>query len=323
MKCGMADGKLYDAVIVGLDPTGDVALIKLLGRDDFPHAELGDSDQVQVGDWCFAIGNPFLLATDFQPTVSLRHHLRRASLSVSGRHAAGIRRLPADRRRDQSRQLRRAAVRRRGAADRHQRPRLVRKARPRERRRRLRHLDQPDQELPRPLEERPDRRSRHARRAGRAATSSGAWSSTTSWKSPTPIAAACATATRSSSFGGRPITHGQRLQERAGHLSQGLARAAVVPAQGRAVRRAGAACAACIARRNWPRWCRAAPKIEPDKMPQPKADEPKQDDDAQEDEAAPADSTAANARQAGPDAGDRQEALHREARATPITISTS
>src|SRR4051812_43121107 len=29
MKCGMSDGKLYDAVIVGLDPVGDVALIKL------------------------------------------------------------------------------------------------------------------------------------------------------------------------------------------------------------------------------------------------------------------------------------------------------
>jgi S1-C subfamily serine protease len=70
MKCGMSDGQLYDAVIVGLDPTGDVALVKLLGRDDFPHAELADSDRVQVGDWCFVIGNPFLLATDFHPTVS-------------------------------------------------------------------------------------------------------------------------------------------------------------------------------------------------------------------------------------------------------------
>ena len=70
MKCGMADGKLYDAVIVGIDPTGDVALIKLLGRDDFPHAEMADSDKVRAGDWCFAIGNPFLLATDFKPTVS-------------------------------------------------------------------------------------------------------------------------------------------------------------------------------------------------------------------------------------------------------------
>jgi S1-C subfamily serine protease len=70
MKCGMAHGALYDAVIVGIDPVGDLALIKLFGRDDFPHAPLGDSDEVHVGDWAFCVGNPFLLATDFQPTVT-------------------------------------------------------------------------------------------------------------------------------------------------------------------------------------------------------------------------------------------------------------
>lgn len=70
MRCSMADGRFYDAVMVSFDPVGDVALIKLLGRDDFPYTPLGDSDQVRVGDWCFAVGNPFLLATDLQPTVS-------------------------------------------------------------------------------------------------------------------------------------------------------------------------------------------------------------------------------------------------------------
>ncbi len=70
MKCGLNDGKLYDAVIVSIDPTGDVALIKLLGRTDFPVARLGDSDSVKVGDWAYAMGNPFLLATDFQPTIT-------------------------------------------------------------------------------------------------------------------------------------------------------------------------------------------------------------------------------------------------------------
>ena len=70
MKCGLADGRLYDAVLVGLDPTGDVALVKLLGRDDFPFAEFANSDEVEVGDFCFAAGNPFLLATDFQPSIS-------------------------------------------------------------------------------------------------------------------------------------------------------------------------------------------------------------------------------------------------------------
>ncbi|MDZ4820897.1 MAG: trypsin-like peptidase domain-containing protein [Planctomycetota bacterium] len=70
MQCGMADGKLYDAVVVGIDPVGDVALIKLFGRDDFPTAEIANSDDVRVGEWCFAMGNPFLLATDFTPTVT-------------------------------------------------------------------------------------------------------------------------------------------------------------------------------------------------------------------------------------------------------------
>ncbi|MFG0333941.1 MAG: S1C family serine protease [Maioricimonas sp. JB049] len=70
MKCGLNDGQVYDAVLVGIDPTGDVALIRLLGRDDFPHATIGNSDTVRVGDWAYALGNPFLLATDFQPTVT-------------------------------------------------------------------------------------------------------------------------------------------------------------------------------------------------------------------------------------------------------------
>src|SRR6056297_1885795 len=70
MRCGLADGNVYDAVIVGIDPVGDLALIRLLGRDDFPAATLGDSDKLQPGDWCFVVGNPFLLASNLQPTVT-------------------------------------------------------------------------------------------------------------------------------------------------------------------------------------------------------------------------------------------------------------
>lgn len=70
MKCGLNNSKLYDAVIVGIDPTGDVALIQLQGRTDFVAAQAGDSDQVRVGDEVMALGNPFLLASDFTPTVT-------------------------------------------------------------------------------------------------------------------------------------------------------------------------------------------------------------------------------------------------------------
>jgi S1-C subfamily serine protease len=70
MRCGLNDGNIYDAVIVGIDPVGDLALIQLLGRDDFPVAELADSRTAQVGDWVMVIGNPFLLASNLQPTVT-------------------------------------------------------------------------------------------------------------------------------------------------------------------------------------------------------------------------------------------------------------
>jgi serine protease Do len=73
MQCGLPDGVLYDAVLVGLDKVGDVALIKLLPQKeglDFPAAVMGDSDKVRAGDWSLALGNPFLLATDFTPTVT-------------------------------------------------------------------------------------------------------------------------------------------------------------------------------------------------------------------------------------------------------------
>jgi serine protease Do len=73
MKCGLPDGVLYDGVLVGLDKVGDVALIKLVPKKDgqkFPFAKMGDSDKLKAGDWSLAMGNPFLLATDFNPTVT-------------------------------------------------------------------------------------------------------------------------------------------------------------------------------------------------------------------------------------------------------------
>jgi len=73
MVCGLPNGVLYDAVLVGLDKVGDVALIKLIPKkegDVFPFVELANSDEVKQGDWSLAMGNPFLLATDFTPSVS-------------------------------------------------------------------------------------------------------------------------------------------------------------------------------------------------------------------------------------------------------------
>jgi len=73
MQAGLADGALYDAVLVGQDKVGDVALIKLLPKEKgkaFPFVKLGDSDKSRIGDWSLAMGNPFSLAMDFTPTVT-------------------------------------------------------------------------------------------------------------------------------------------------------------------------------------------------------------------------------------------------------------
>ncbi len=67
---GMADGELYDLSVLGIDPTGDVAMFRLEGRDAFPTSPMGNSDTVQVGDWVFAMGNPFVMAEDYTPTVT-------------------------------------------------------------------------------------------------------------------------------------------------------------------------------------------------------------------------------------------------------------
>ena len=72
-KCGLPDGILYDAILVGVDKVGDIALIKLLPQKDgqkFPVATIGDSDLMKEGEWTIAMGNPQRLATDFIPTVT-------------------------------------------------------------------------------------------------------------------------------------------------------------------------------------------------------------------------------------------------------------
>ena len=68
---GLADGKLYRWKLIGTDPGGDVSLIQLEGKKRFPFSRLGDSDRVRVGDWAFAMGNPFVLTEDQSPTVTL------------------------------------------------------------------------------------------------------------------------------------------------------------------------------------------------------------------------------------------------------------
>jgi putative serine protease PepD len=57
-----ADGTLYDAKVVGTDPTADIAVVKLDGASGLIPATFADSDKVQVGDVAVAIGAPLGLS---------------------------------------------------------------------------------------------------------------------------------------------------------------------------------------------------------------------------------------------------------------------
>jgi len=55
----LSDGNKYDAKVVGRDQKSDIAVIKIEAGRSLPAAPLGDSDQLEVGEWVMAIGNPF------------------------------------------------------------------------------------------------------------------------------------------------------------------------------------------------------------------------------------------------------------------------
>jgi serine protease Do len=54
------DKRVYNATIVGRDPSTDLAVLKIEG-EQLPHVVIGDSDALEVGDVVIAIGNPFRL----------------------------------------------------------------------------------------------------------------------------------------------------------------------------------------------------------------------------------------------------------------------
>ncbi len=56
------NGKQYDAVKIGTDPSSDLAVLKI-EADGLPKLKFADSDQVNIGEWVLAVGNPFDLTS--------------------------------------------------------------------------------------------------------------------------------------------------------------------------------------------------------------------------------------------------------------------
>jgi serine protease Do len=67
----MTDGSKHDAKIVGADRTSDIALLKIDGKN-LPYLKFGNSDDVLLGEWVIAFGNPFgLFDLNAKPTVTV------------------------------------------------------------------------------------------------------------------------------------------------------------------------------------------------------------------------------------------------------------
>ncbi len=56
------DNRIYTAKVVGRDPSTDVALLKV-EAENLPFIRYGDSDQLKLGEWVLAVGNPFNLTS--------------------------------------------------------------------------------------------------------------------------------------------------------------------------------------------------------------------------------------------------------------------
>ncbi len=76
----LLSGKKFEAKVKGTDPMTDIALIKINGKN-LPAAKLGNSDDLQIGQWVIAVGNPFGL--NFSVTSGIVSALGRDGITNS------------------------------------------------------------------------------------------------------------------------------------------------------------------------------------------------------------------------------------------------
>ncbi|MQY71353.1 trypsin-like serine protease, partial [bacterium] len=72
IKVTLADGRTFDTNVMGIDAGLDLALLKLINPpEDLQSADLGNSDDLMIGEWAIALGNPFgFLIADAKPSVT-------------------------------------------------------------------------------------------------------------------------------------------------------------------------------------------------------------------------------------------------------------
>ncbi len=62
IEISLNNNKTYKAKVIGTDPSTDIALVKIEAKD-LPTVSFGDSDELKIGEWVLAVGNPFDLTS--------------------------------------------------------------------------------------------------------------------------------------------------------------------------------------------------------------------------------------------------------------------
>ena len=71
IKVTLTDTRIFEAKIIGTDAASDICLLKIEG-ENLPYVDLGNSDDVIIGEWVIALGNPFgLFELNDKPTVTV------------------------------------------------------------------------------------------------------------------------------------------------------------------------------------------------------------------------------------------------------------
>lgn len=84
LRVTLSDGRILNGKIVGVDEMTDLAVIKIESKDNIPSANLGNSDDLKVGQIVFAVGNPFGLTGGPTVTSGILSSLNRSIQGPNG-----------------------------------------------------------------------------------------------------------------------------------------------------------------------------------------------------------------------------------------------
>ncbi|MDE6526015.1 MAG: Do family serine endopeptidase [Muribaculaceae bacterium] len=89
LEVTLNDNRNFDAKVIGTDPQTDIALIKIEAPADLHVIPMGKSEDLRVGEWVLAVGNPFGFTSSVTSGI-VSAKARNISSSVGGRPSGGI-----------------------------------------------------------------------------------------------------------------------------------------------------------------------------------------------------------------------------------------